>query len=208
MKIPNVLKWPALALLMGVAACGDSGVEPKAAPTEAAGALIGTKLAHLGDTTVTQFTIDPSTSTWFTVGDSHGLYIPARAVCDLETSSYGPTEWDRPCTAMRKNLVITAKSWKNTAGRPQVDFSPSLRFNPKAGQVTLFLAVNAQSQLDRNPNIFYCAVAGAVCVDELLTDRSLATYVDEANGYAYRRIKHFSGYSLSTGRAGGGSLDY
>jgi hypothetical protein len=37
-------------------------------------------------------------------------------------------------------------------------------------------------------------------IDESVEDSSLRTYVSHT-GYAYRRIKHFSGYNLTAGRA-------
>lgn len=207
--IRSPLKWPMLALLIVAAACSDTGLEPKTVPTSASASLLGISASDVVDTTVTQFTIDPSTATWFTVGKTHGLYIPAHAVCDLATSSYGPGQWDKACTPMATPLVITAKSWKNAQGLPQVDFSPSLRFNPSAGtEVTLFLKVTSSKKLRSNPAIYYCATVGAVCVDEQLTDPSLATRVDNQNSFAYRRIKHFSGYNVSSGRETTASLDY
>jgi hypothetical protein len=198
-----------LALLLVAAACSDTGLEPKAVPTTASASVLGTKVFDIEDTTVTQFTIDPTTATLFTVGKTHALYIPAHAVCDIATSSYGPSEWDRPCTPMAAPLVITAKSWKNAAGLPQVDFSPSLRFNPNAGgDVTLFLKVTSSKKLRSSPTILYCATVSVLCVDEQLVDPTLATHVDKQNSFAYRRIKHFSGYNVSSGRATSDMLDY
>lgn len=203
----NSFKWPMLALLTALAACSDTGLEPKSVPTTASASLLGTKVFDVEDTTVTQFTIDPTSATMFTVGQTHALYIPAHAVCDLTSSSYGPGEWDKPCAPMTQPLVITAKSWKNAQGLPQVDFSPSLRFNPNAGgEVTLFLKVTSSKKLRTTPGIYYCATVHAVCVDEQLTDPTLATHVDKQNSYAYRRIKHFSGYNVSSGRTD--SVDY
>ena len=209
MNVKTLLRWPMLASLLVAAACSDSALEPKAAPTAPSASVLGIEVNEGVDTTVTKFTIDPTTATLFTVGKTHALYIPAHAVCDLATSSYGPGEWDRPCTPMAAPLVITAKSWKNAQGLPQVDFSPSLRFNPNAGgNVTLFLAVTSHKKLESNPTILYCATLNVPCVNEQLTDASLATHVDKQNGFAYRRIKHFSGYNVSSGRVSDGMLAY
>jgi hypothetical protein len=203
------LKWPMLALLAAVTACSDTGLEPKSVPTTASASVLGTKAIKIADTTVTQFTIDPTSATLFAVGYTHALYIPAHAVCDLATSSYGPGEWDKPCMPMATPLVITARSWKNAAGLPQVDFSPSLRFNPNAGaDVTLFLKVNSSKELRSSPTIRYCATVNVLCVDEQLGDATLATHVDRQNSFAYRRIKHFSGYNISSGRSLSDALDY
>ena len=209
MSHSNFVRWPMLALLLAAAACSDSGFEPKAPGAGASSSLLGVEQFDGVDTTVTKFTIDPTTATLFTVGGTHALYIPAHAVCDLATSSYGPGEWDKPCTPMARPLVITAKSWKNAQGLPQVDFSPSLRFNPNAeGNVTLYLAIMSRKKLKSSPSILYCAVAGAVCVNEQLTDPTLATHTDTKDGYAFRRIKHFSGYNVSSGRDDGATLAY
>jgi hypothetical protein len=195
------LRLSVVALLLAAVACSDTGLEPKSAPTTISASLIGTKSHAKGDTTVTSFTIDPTTATTFDVGSSHTLYIPAHGVCDLATSSYGPSEWDRPCAAMTAPLVITAKSWKNAAGLPQVDFSPSLRFNPAArGIVVLALRVTSRRELRDNASILYCPTANSVCVNEAQADPSLATFVDEKDSYVFRRIKHFSGYNVSSGR--------
>jgi hypothetical protein len=214
MNVGSIAKWPALAMLLVAVACSDTGLEPTqapatVAPTAPSASLLGVDVLDGVDTTITRFTIDPTSATLFTVGRTHALYIPAHAVCDLATSSYGPGEWDRPCTPMTAPLVITAKSWKNAQGLPQVDFSPSLRFNPNAGgDVTLYLAVTSHKKLESSPTILYCTTVGAACVDEQLADPSLATHVDRQRGFAYRRIKHFSGYNVSSGRVSDGFLTY
>jgi hypothetical protein len=47
-------------------------------------------------------------------------------------------------------------------------------------------------------NILYCPSVGAPCIDESLTDSTLATHVQGQNGRVVtRRIKHFSGYVVT-----------
>ena len=38
------------------------------------------------------------------------------------------------------------------------------------------------------------------CVDEGTADSTMVTQRDKQQGFVYRRIKHFSGYQVSTGR--------
>jgi hypothetical protein len=50
-------------------------------------------------------------------------------------------------------------------------------------------------------NIAYCQTEQqSSCVDESKTDLSLLTVTNPITGRAMRRIKHFSGYSLTSGR--------
>ena len=44
--------------------------------------------------------------------------------------------------------------------------------------------------------MFYCPDKGK-CVDESLTDSDLTTYIDYPNNILFRRIKHFSGYTVA-----------
>ena len=48
-------------------------------------------------------------------------------------------------------------------------------------------------------NILYCASTSANykrCIDESKTDPSVATLRDPLTGRVYRRVKHFSGYTV------------
>jgi hypothetical protein len=207
-------RFAGAAVVLGLAACGDSPTAPVAAAQRAPQglnfALLGQASTVQGDTTTTRFTVDPTSSTTFQVGSAHAIYFPAHAICDPSVSSYGPGEWDQPCTALDQPLVITAKSWVDAQGLPQVDFSPSLRFTPGlADGVQLALAVDAarlnspQSDL----HILWCASPTATCINEELSDPSLGTWVSPFATAVYRRIKHFSGYNVSSGRLDLGYLD-
>ena len=145
------------------------------------------------------------------MADGYARASGRAAFCNLHSAAGVGHALGNVFTAHRNNapLVITAKSWKNAAGLPQVDFSPSLRFNPNAGaDVTLFLRVTSSKKLRSSPTILYCAAVAAACVDEQLVDPSLATHVDRQNSFAYRRIKHFSGYNVSSGRSMAEALDF
>src|SRR5437868_4642731 len=87
----------------------------------------------IGGTPVTSFTV-PQTggAAWALVAGQHRLIFGdgVGSICDPATSSYGPTEWDKPCTPATRPITITAKVWRTALGRVQVDFSPALRFVP------------------------------------------------------------------------------
>jgi hypothetical protein len=187
------------ASLASVAACADSTLAPTGA---AAPRVVRQSSSGKADTVVTQFTIDPKTSSNFNVGSSHSLHMPARTVCDPATSSYGVGTWEESCTPLRSRLVITAKTWTRADGSPAVDFSPSLRFMPsaKGDVVTLTMKLGAGASTS-DLRFFYCASPTAPCFDESLTDSTLTVQVDAHRNTASRRIKHFSGYNVSSGRA-------
>jgi len=156
-------------------------------PTVAQKALVG-----VSDGTYT-FEIDPSQDQSLSLGASH-LDIPANAVCDLATSSYGIGHWDEDCSAQTETFTVTAVVRNAATDHPSVDFEPALRFSP-AKQVNLYLYVTDQATLDASRVMKYCNATG--CVDESIADASLASSVDLENRVVFRRIKHFSGYIIT-----------
>lgn len=174
-------------------ACGDQGGSPLA-PRTVNGLL-------MADTTVTTFTVGP----WggrYNLGSTHRIEFPANAICDLATSSYGPGEWDQPCTPTTASVRITAKSWTDAAGHPHVDFQPAMRFSPTLSEGVVLYLKDKKSAYDPSAKILYCGgVLNLSCVDESAADPSLAVKFDSPNGFLYRRIKHFSGYNVTAGRA-------
>jgi hypothetical protein len=202
----------AVATILLTAACADAPTAPKAASTPATGlnfSLLGTITGYQADTAVTKFTVDPTTSTFFQVGSAHGIYFPAFSICDPSVTSYGPTEWDKPCTAMTRPIVITAKSWTDRNGLPKIDFSPALRFTYQTpgDYVSLGMAVGTQSTADAMSRfkILYCSTP-LLCIDESIVDASMRTQVSPQYNAVYRRIKHFSVYNVSSGFAEEGVL--
>ncbi len=157
-------------------------------PTDAQKALVGVSDGSY------QFHIDPSQSQSLSLGASH-LDIPANAICDLASSSYGPAHWDESCAAQADTFTITAVVRNAATDHPSVDFQPALRFSPDA-RVNLYLYVTDQATLDAARVVKYCNATG--CVDESVTDPSLASSVDLANRVVFRRIKHFSGYLVAS----------
>jgi hypothetical protein len=152
-----------------------------------------------GDTAVTTIFLAPGTgSAAFDLKLNHKISFSrgASSVCDLATSSYGTTEWDKPCTPSTTTVKITAKVWHDAQGLAHTDFQPAMRFVP-SDRVQLDMA-NKDGLLTRDMRIDFCTAAG--CVDESVTDRSVATVGDEKFAKLSRRVKHFSGYMVSTGR--------
>lgn len=126
----------------------------------------------------------------------HLINIPAGAICDLATSGYGATQWDKPCQPLRGSVVITATVLEDADGEPYVDFQPAMRFSPSK-EVTLFLH-QGKNTPKKELIVKYCTNLGA-CVDESLTDPSVAPFRIGASPIIGRRLKHFSGYMVDTG---------
>jgi hypothetical protein len=153
-------------------------------PTDAQKALVG-----VSDGSYT-FQIDPSQDNSLSLGASR-LDIPANAVCDIASSSYGAGHWDEDCSVQTDTFTITAVVRNAATDHPSVDFEPALRFDPSKN-VNLYLYVTNDATLDASRVVKYCNADG--CVDESISDSSLASSVDLENRIVFRRIKHFTGY--------------
>jgi hypothetical protein len=146
------------------------------------------------------------------------LEIPASAVCALGSSGYGSSFWNLPCTPEARPVQLTVTVSSSGGEGASVDFNPALRFNPLSNVVLTLSAPNVQKQDAKNWVILYCATAystagsnsgsggsgsgnGSKCVNESLNDKDLQTFVDYDQKQLFRRIKHFSFYSVSS-RAG------
>ena len=151
------------------------------------------------DTSLTTFTVRPGFGIVKTLNGGHQLVISPNAICDL-SSSYGPTEWDQPCQPAKTPVTITARTWVEANGHPRVDFMPRLRFAPSDRANAILYLMDKVAADDPAYRIFYCADNASDCVDESLTDPTLATQRD-VRGFLYRRIKHFSGYNIASGYA-------
>jgi len=180
----------ALLAVVGFAllgACGDS-VSPTATIKVKAKAPAGFDLV-LGEVTFVWTPTDGATQRF---GD-HEIVIPAGAVCDPATSSYGIGHWDEPCTPATAPIAITATTFADAGGHPYVDFTPSIRFVPTS-EVYLYLHDGIRD--GRNTLAFaYCATT-TYCFDEASVDSSLATQRVGRTRILYRRLKHFSGYTI------------
>ena len=201
MKITGKTALFALAVL---AACSDSTAAPmqKSIVPESAN---GTKAPVTQDTLTFAITINPKKLTVYNLGGGNQLVLPAGSLCD-PSSLYGPAYWDQPCTPATKNVTLSVAVWLNSAGNPQVDFTPSVRFVPSADTAQWVMLTFADTAAAASPmyNIDYCPSSTATCYDESQLDSTLATYRDPISGQLTRRIKHFSGYNVAAGYSGDG----
>jgi hypothetical protein len=177
-------------------ACADSVSAPTAEITAKNPAgfskLVGT----------TTFVYNPGTGVTKRFGD-HMIVIPAGAICDLG-SSYGFGQWDKPCNASTKSIVITALSFVDNDGHPYVDFQPALRFVPSK-EVFLYMRDGVRDG-SHVVSIQYCATPVS-CTDESKNDPSVATKRIGHSRILYRRLKHFSGYVINTGDECSGTIE-
>lgn len=202
-----------VAILAVVAGCSDTITTPAAAPETAPTTVMMAPASRpslslrggSSDDQSTDFTVG-SNGGVFRVGN-HAVVFPARSICDPKTSGYG--DWDAPCKAATKSIRVHAEV-RSANGRTWVDFSPELRFVPSANParwvwILMYTpdARGARGDLSRF-NILFADRIGGVTVDDAASDATLRTYVDPWLGISTRRIKHFSGYTASGGRAGDG----
>ncbi|CAN5912321.1 hypothetical protein BH11GEM2_BH11GEM2_36160 [soil metagenome] len=159
------------------------------APSEADKALIG-----VVDGTYS-VTFDPTKDESFALGPNH-LDIPADGVCNLVTSGYGAAYWDQPCTPQVAPVTLTVVIANAASDHPSINFFPAMRFNPSK-TVRLFMYAPHVTPTDaKNWLMSYCPDLGA-CFDESRNDTSLATVVDYQRDMLFRRVKHFSGYTVA-----------
>jgi hypothetical protein len=136
----------------------------------------------------------------------HLISFGENAICDPELSTYGPTEWDKPCAALDRPITIRAEVTE-VNGHPRIDFSPELRFTPKnwmSQGVWLYLfdgSVDGDnsgsgSSDSSNLEIFWVPTDGGPLVDEDTNDADVRTTVDKDSKVVFRQIKHFSGYTV------------
>jgi hypothetical protein len=140
------------------------------------------------------------------------LVYPSDAVCDPNRSGYGPSEWQKPCPILGRSVTIRARSWTED-GVAFTEFTPNIRFDPSK-RVTLNTFIpDIRHQAVTDPlraayAIGYTMSDGTTrfFVDETASDPSTATVFGAgadgtATGFAQRRIYHFSGYYVRSGRA-------
>lgn len=194
----------ALVLSLGFTACArDAGVAPEAGTPLPVPQLRVTIDRMAPDSTSADFTVT-STGGTFRIGP-HAIYFPPRSICNPTVSSYGPTEWDKPCVVQNAPIQIHAEVRK-IDGREMVDFTPALRFVPAREASSWVWIWMRSSELENDAtkalnafNILWSPSMGAEGVDESLADPTLKTRVWPYGGVVYRRIKHFSGYQVSMG---------
>jgi hypothetical protein len=168
------------------------------APTGISKALIG-----VVDGTYS-VTFDPTHDQSFNLGPNH-LDIPAHSVCNLLTSGYGTAYWNKSCSpqSLPVTLIVTIKG--ASSDHPSMQFAPAMRFNPTKNVQLFIYAPHVSITDQKNWLMNYCPDSGA-CIDESLTDSSLQTYIDYSSNVLFRRVKHFSGYTVAErGDDGSGS---
>lgn len=204
--LPNLLAGAALLL---AAACSDA-VAPDATPRKAPQPSVPDLASYeaITMTFASSITIDPSGGE-YTLG-SFRLRVPENAVCDPATSGYGPEFWDAPCTRLGRSQRFNVQL-RFQQGRAWIDFSPNVRFAPSEDpsnwvtltarryQTELWFA-QATGRLDSYA-LLYAPEIGATPVDEGASDPSVVTRIDLGDGYITRRLKHFSGFTISLGFA-------
>ena len=227
MRMPKHLRNLAALLATGMAvastACSVEGVSSTSnarplAPTATrlatltgAGAAAAAQFP-LGDGVYT-FSVDPRIDQVLPLGKSR-VVLPAGSVCALGVSGYGPTMWDKGCNPQRKPFNITVTVAGTGTENAAVDFQPSMRFNPLKTVTMDFHVPDLAATSSYVWTIFYCPTpsgqpgarlgtnlmrADPSCVDESLTDPSLAVTPDFTNSVLTRRLKHFSAYQLYRG---------
>lgn len=182
------------------AACGSDSLGPRADATpETASLRIITR--HRTATSA-DITVD-SKGGKFNLGQ-HSIRFPKNSICSL-TSSYGPAEWDKPCTPATEPVTFHVEIVIQD-GRQWLDFTPAVRFvpttNPKQ-YVTLAMSTFRQSDevSEDDLQILWSPAIGVPGVDESIDDPTLRTTVNRRSGKMSRRVKHFSGFSVSDGVA-------
>lgn len=195
MRIIQRLLLPStLTIVAAVSACSDMSAPSAVAAVDPQPVLA----LQDGATYTSRFVLSPSRSTVFSDG-VNTLYFPPAAVCDPAVSGYGPTEWDKPCASLESDITITVVATV-TGGKMNLDFSPNIRFNPSR-PVWLVVKNDAIKTMYRPENwaVLYNPGNGAALIDEGALDRSVITYVDRTNGVLTRRVKHFTGYLVTSG---------
>jgi hypothetical protein len=201
-----------LSLLI-VAGCADNSTAPQASAKRSfapeAPAFDYSSGGSFGDSRST-FNVGADGGT-ISVGGLFNVNFPAGSICDPDLSSYGEGTWDSSCVTLNRSIQITS-TVRLTASGLAVDFQPALRFAP--GKVvtisTDIFAPVIRANRDffaRNPSalralaLYYSPFLGGSRVPDYIGDRSLVTHIDLQTGRIWRRVKHFSGYSLTSGEA-------
>ena len=131
------------------------------------------------------------------------LNFPANSVCNPATSRYGKPFWDDPCQTLAYDYPITAKHWLE-GGQSYIEFYPDIRFDPTK---VVTISANRPALIGKNGiggyQIFYWEWTpnGKSRVNEGSSDPRARSWFDPATGDVTRQILHFSGLSISSGRA-------
>ena len=201
MKARTALRFALLAGAAVLGACSSEVTSPPATPlhvneatsmfvpSAATRALIG-----VADGTYA-VTFDPSQDQRFYLGPNF-LSLPANSVCNLQTSGYGAAYWDASCTPQTGAMTLTVVIKNAASSNPSIQFYPAMRFNPTTLVQLFMYAPNVNPSDGKKWKMWYCPDVGA-CLDESVTDASLTTSIDYSHNVLFRRVKHFSGYTVA-----------
>jgi hypothetical protein len=213
-------KLATLASMIIIAACADGGptlapvaddsqlappampsvIAPQAIVAEVVTAPVSTGHAtfatvYPSNAVTYQVTYNPTTNASFIFG-WHMVSFPKYTICDPDSSGYGSSQWLNNCSKLTSSITITATTWTDANGRPQIDFANSIRFyRNNYNQLPAIYLRDPAAALSDWSRIDYCSGSG-VCVNELANDSALATQRDPVTGYLFRLIRHFSGYNV------------
>ncbi len=196
-KIAAIGLFVATGILLGACAGDVTAPRPAASneatsmfvPSEATKALIGVADG------VYRVTFDPRRDETFTLGPN-SLVIPADAVCNLSSSGYGVDMWNKRCKPESNKVTLTVTIKAAASVHPSIDFAPAMRFNPDKVVQLFMYAPHVTATDAKNWLMLYCPDKSK-CVDESLTDASLVTSIDRTHNMLFRRVKHFSGYTVA-----------
>ena len=110
--IPRI--WIVGGFLLLGACSSDSPVSAPSVPAATKADVIVQSTTMTDDSIVVELRVTPSGG-YYSIGRS-GVYFPPNSICDPATTSYGPTEWDKPCTPAAGDVHIVART-ANSAAR-------------------------------------------------------------------------------------------
>ncbi|MEX2180159.1 MAG: hypothetical protein WD801_15695 [Gemmatimonadaceae bacterium] len=179
-------------------ACSDATSPPQQADAVASGSLrlFARPGASPAATPTTESITLPAAGGDVVVGP-YTLHLEPDAVCALN-SGYGKRFWDAPCTPLGADFVLDAHIFVDK-GHVYVDFDAEIRFNPES-RVTIYYAVPDFQLTSRKINYWTLSKNDRTTVNEAKSDATLRTFYNRQTGIAFRRIKHFSGYVITSGR--------
>jgi hypothetical protein len=187
----------AAALALG---CSDTGVEPSSEPRNLTVVQGSSALASFGTAQKTaSFKIDPNGTTVSLFG-IYDLSFPAGSVCDPDRDG---------CVPATHPIAVKATMDVGN-GRISVDFSPHLEFVPtkdvilSTDALSWFIRANAGYILTHRTFaqrfvLLYASQLNGAGQDDSKVDPTARTTIELKTGRVWRRIKHFSGYWITTG---------
>ena len=190
--------------LMAACSAADRTVAPLAKQTRPIGAPSPDVIIDFvaPDSLSVDFTVTPSGG-MFVLG-KHAVFFPDHGICDPATSSYGPGEWDAPCTPLDAPIQFHAEVRGSPNGETSIDFTPAVRFVPTDDPnrtVWVMMKVSADVTADNYLGFGMLWMPNGnplELVNEAASDSSLKTYIDIQRDVVFRRVKHFSGYLVGS----------